>query len=152
MFLAIFPILQCVFLIFHEFQFSRHTSGSTVCISHFPPFWVFLTIFLILQCLCLIFHFSCHILGPTVCVFIFLRIQCFLSYSRSYSVCVTFSTSFSFLEKLQVLQCGFIFFHFSDCFLPYSRTYSGYSTFSMMFCFLAILQVLQCAFLIFHLF
>jgi hypothetical protein len=48
-FLSIFHILQNGFLIFHNFQFSRHTPGPTVCISHFST----------------IFNFSCQIPGPT---------------------------------------------------------------------------------------
>ena len=42
-FLAIFHVLLCVFLIFHDFQFHRHTPGPTVCISHFPRFSKFLS-------------------------------------------------------------------------------------------------------------
>ena len=34
-FLAIFHVLKCVFLIFRDFQFSRHIPAPTVCISHF---------------------------------------------------------------------------------------------------------------------
>ena len=37
-FYAIFHVLQFVVLIFHDFHFSFHTPGSTVCISHFPLF------------------------------------------------------------------------------------------------------------------
>jgi len=64
-FLAIFQVLQCVFLIFHFFQcfspyfafycvcvsfstfiqFSRHNTGPTLSISHFSHFWVFLAMF-----------------------------------------------------------------------------------------------------------
>ena len=44
-FLAIFHVLECEFLIFHVFQFSRHNPGSIVCISHFSRFSVFLAIF-----------------------------------------------------------------------------------------------------------
>jgi hypothetical protein len=78
-FLPIFHILQCVFLIFHYFEFSCHDPGPTVCISHFLPFqcsspyftsysacfsffmiFCFLAIFQTLQCAFLIFHvFEC---------------------------------------------------------------------------------------------
>jgi hypothetical protein len=37
-FLAIFQVLQFVFFIFNDFQFSRHIPGLTVYISHFPCF------------------------------------------------------------------------------------------------------------------
>ena len=46
MFLITFHVLQCVFLIFHDFQFSRHTTGPTVCISYFPNSRVFFAVFL----------------------------------------------------------------------------------------------------------
>jgi hypothetical protein len=44
-FLVIFHVLPCVFLISHDFPLSRHTPGPTECISHFSRFWVFLAIF-----------------------------------------------------------------------------------------------------------
>ena len=37
-FLAIFQDLKCVFLIFRDFQFSRHIPGPTVCILIFHVF------------------------------------------------------------------------------------------------------------------
>jgi hypothetical protein len=49
-FLAIFHVLQCVFLIFHDFQFYRHIPASTVSSSHFSRFWIFLNIFHVLVC------------------------------------------------------------------------------------------------------
>jgi hypothetical protein len=78
--------------------------------------------------------------------------QCFSSYSRSYSVCVSFSTFFNFLAILQVLPCTFLIFLIFPCFLPYSTSYNVCFSFFTIFSFLAILQVLQCAFLIFHIF
>ena len=68
--------------LFTFFSVSRHIPGPTVCISHFSRFSVFLAIFQVLQCAFLIFH-----------VF-----QCFLPYSRSYSVSVSFSMFFSFFR------------------------------------------------------
>ena len=62
-FLAIFHVLECEFLIFHVFQFSRHNPGSIVCISHFSRFS----------------SVSSHILGPTVCVSHFERFSLFLA-------------------------------------------------------------------------
>jgi hypothetical protein len=44
-FLAIYHVLQCVFLILSDFQLSRLTPGPTVCISHFPLSWVFFAVF-----------------------------------------------------------------------------------------------------------
>jgi hypothetical protein len=54
--LAIFHVQHCVFLIFCDFQFYRHTPGPTVCIPHFPHLLVFRAIFQVIQCLFLIFH------------------------------------------------------------------------------------------------
>jgi hypothetical protein len=78
-------------------------------------FLSFLPIIQVLQYVCLIFHvfqFSRHDPGRTVCIS---HVSCFLSflpYSRSSSVCVLFSTFFSFLAIIQVLKCVFSFFMF----------------------------------------
>ena len=79
-FLPIIQVLQCVCLIFHVFQFSRHDPGPTVCISHVSRFSVFLAIFQVKQCLCLIFHFfqfSRHSPGLLYVFLIFHVFQCF---------------------------------------------------------------------------
>jgi hypothetical protein len=125
------------------FQFSRHIIGQTVFWSHFLPFSIFLAIFpvllweflmyfifqffaifQVLQCtlliFCLIQCFSPY-LGQTVFVSHFPRFSVFLPYSRSNTVCVSFSTFFSFLAIFQVLECGSLTFHVFLCFLPYSR-------------------------------
>ena len=44
-FLAIFHVLKCVFIIFRDFQFSLHIPGPTVCISHFSRFSVISSFF-----------------------------------------------------------------------------------------------------------
>jgi hypothetical protein len=44
-FLAIIHVLKCLFLIFSDFQFSRHIPGPTVCISHFSRFSVISSFF-----------------------------------------------------------------------------------------------------------
>ena len=116
-YLPILHVLQCVFLIFHNFQFSRHFPGPTGCIS-----------------------------------FLFHVFECISPYSRSNSVCVSFSTFCSFLAKVLILQCVFIIFHIFEYFSPYFTSYMVCFSFSMIFSFLALFQVLECAFLIFHLF
>ena len=63
--------LQCVFLFFHDYQFSRHMPGPTEYIYHFSRFSVLLTIFQIIHCLCIIIHmlqFSHHNTGSRVCI------------------------------------------------------------------------------------
>ncbi|SFW06427.1 Uncharacterised protein [Chlamydia abortus] len=54
-FLAIFPVLNCVFLILRDFQFSRHITGPSVCISHFSRILV-ISSFLVVKWMFLIFH------------------------------------------------------------------------------------------------
>ena len=128
-FITIFQVLQCVFLIL-------------------PPFSVFLAIYQVLPCAFLIFlicHFSCHIQDPTVCVSHFSHFQSFSPYSRSYlgsfsfsfrfpglspysrsySMHFSFSTCFSFTCHITCpIMCVFHFLRFSVFFFPYSRSYS----------------------------
>ena len=166
-------ILEFVFLIFLVFQFSNHTPGPTVCISHFPRISVFL-----------------HISGPTMFVSYFPRFSIFFPQSSSYSVnfsylkfftvsyhipcttvCVSHFTSFSlFLAIFHVLLCDFLHFLVFQLsvFSPYSKSYSvcvilnlfpfpchnpgptvDISHFLLFSVFLAILHVIQCLFLIF---
>jgi hypothetical protein len=118
------------------FTISCHIPVPTVYVSPFSRFLMFLASFQIIQCAFLIFP-----------VF-----QCFLPYSRSYSVSVTFSTFFSFLAIIQVLQCVFLIFHVFHCFSPYSRSYTVFFSFCMFLVFLAIFTVLTCEFHIFLVF
>ena len=126
--------LPCKFLIFLICQFSRHIPGPTVCISHFPRFWLFLASFTSYS-LCFtfstFFSVSGHIPGPTLCI------SHFFSFS-------------SFIAILQVLQSGFLVFHVFECSSPYSRSNSVCVSFFTFLSFLAI--YLQCAFQIFTLF
>ena len=116
------------------------------------------------HCVCLIFkvfQFSSHILVPTVCFLIFHGFHCFSPYSRSYTVCFSFSTFFSFLPIIQVLYFVFLIFHdlqfsrhtpgpivcfliFHDfhCFSLCSRSYTVCFSFSKVFSFFAITQIL----------
>jgi len=106
-FIAIFHVLESVFLIFPRFSvflpysrfYSVYISFSTIFQCFLPysrsyqlifsisVLVSFLDIFQVLQCTFLIFHIF----------------HCFLPYSRSYSVCVSFPTFFSFLAIIQVL-------------------------------------------------
>ena len=123
---TIFHIIQCVVLIFQNFQFlaysrsysvhfsfstffsvSRHNAGPTVYFSHFSRFSVLLAIFHIIQCAFLIFH-------------LFTR----------------FSHFCPFLHVFQV-----------SCHIPCPTMWISY--FSRLSVFLAIILVLQCVFLIF---
>ena len=115
-FLAIFTVLTCEFHIFLVFQFSCYIPGQTVFVSKFVRFsGFFVAIFQVLHGAFLIFHFF----------------RCFLPYSTSYRLFVSFSTFFSILAIIQVLPCIFHIF----------------SRFPL---FLAIFLFLQCVFLIFH--
>ena len=135
----------------------------------FYSFVSFLTIFHVLQCAFLIFlvRFFLAIFMVLQCAFLIFHVfQCFLPFSRSYRVYVSFSTLLNFLAKIQVsnphishfslfltifqvLQCAFLIFHGFSCFSAYSRCYSVCFSFYSFVSFLAIFHVLQCAFLIF---
>ena len=124
-FLAILQVLQCVFLYFHVFEcYSPYSMSNRDCVS-FSTFFSFLTIFQVIQCAFLIFHifqcfspcsrsysmrlifhdfqFPCHTPWPTVCISPFPSFLVFLATFRSYTVCVSFSTFFSFLAIFLVL-------------------------------------------------
>ena len=113
LFLAIFHVKPCDYLIFLVFEFSRHTPGPTVFFSHLVRFSVFHAIFQVLPCEFLIFlagQFSHHIPAPTVFIYHFPRFSVFLA-------------------KFQVLQCAFLIFYVFHCFSPYCRSCSMYFSF-----------------------
>ena len=106
-----------------------------------------------------------------MCVSHFPQFSFFSSYSRSYSVhfsfspflsvslqfslnsvCVSFSTFFSYLAISQVLQWVFLNLHLFQYFLPNSRTYSVRVSFSTFFSFFAKFHFLQWVFLNLHIF
>ena len=115
-FLAIFQDLKLHFSFFKFFTVSRHYTGPTVCVSHFPRFAVshrnpsahlsFFTFFSVSR------HISC----PNMWVSHFPHLSVFSPYSRCCSVCFSFSTFFTFIAILQVLKCAFPIFHFFECF------------------------------------
>ena len=113
MFFTVFYVLTCVFLIFLICQFSHHILGPTMWVSHFPHWSVF----------------SWNSQSYSVHFHVLHVFECFSPYSRSYSVCVLFSTFFQFS-------------HHNPC-TPVCIFYI--SRFSL---FLAIYQILQCVFLI----
>ena len=84
---------------FPRYSVFHHNLGPRVCISHFSCFLLSPALFQVLQCVFLISHvfqFSWHILGPTM-IFSSSSFVCFLTYSRFYSVCFSFSTFQLFL-------------------------------------------------------
>jgi len=115
------------FSFFTFFSVSSHILGPTVCVSHFERFSLFLAIF--------------QVLPSEFLIFLLCKCFFFSPYSRSYSVCVPFSTFFCFLAIIQVLHCVFLIFHIFECFLPYSRSNSVCVSFSTFLSFLAIVQV-----------
>ena len=156
LFLATFQVLQCVFLIFHVFQFSRHIPGPTVCFSQFGSFSVFLIIFQDIHFSSQFFHviqFSPHIPGHRVFVSHFPCFSVSSPYSRYYNV---FFFSFISLYTIFCLIQGptlvFLIFHdfkFS-CLTPGPPVcISHLPGFSL---FRATQQVKQCLYLIFHVF
>ena len=102
------------FSFFTFFAVVYHTPGPTVCvylIFHF--FFSFLAIIQVLLFEFVIFlvgQFYRHIPGPTVCIFHFYLFQCFSPFSRSYILCVSFSTFLGFLTIPQFLHWAFLIF------------------------------------------
>ena len=114
-FLDIFQVQHCAFLIFHGFHcFLPYSRSYSVCVSHFPRFFFsFLAIIQVLLFEFVIFlvgQFYRHIPGPTVCIFHFYLFQCFSPFSRSYILCVSFSTFLGFLTIPQFLHWPFLIF------------------------------------------
>ena len=132
-FLAIFPVLQwtflkfppfsvlldifhvpnCLFLIFRDFQFSRHIPGPSVCISHFSRLSVISSFFKSSSgsfSFSMIFSFLAlfHVLQWT-----FLNFPPFSVFLAIFHVlkCVfLIFLDFSFLTIFEVLQCAFLIF------------------------------------------
>jgi len=105
-FLAIFHVLQCVFLILYIFSYLAIFQVLQCAFKIFPCFSIFLVIFHYLNSVIHIFRdfqFSCHIPGPTVCISHFSRFSLILSFFKSSSVCFSFSMIFSFLAIFHVL-------------------------------------------------
>jgi len=116
---------------------------------------MFLTIFHFILCVFLIFHhfqFSRYTPSPALCISDYAHFQCFLPYSISYSVCVSFSKLFSFHAIFQVLQYELLRFHVVQCFSLYSSPPLYVSNFPFYFQFSCLRQVLQCSYLTFHVF
>ena len=91
---VIFQVIKCMFLIFRDFQFSRHIPGPTVCIFHFSRFSVISSFFKSSSgCFSFSVNFS------------------FSPYSRSYSVPFSFFTFFSDFVIFQVVKSMFLIFH-----------------------------------------
>ena len=82
---VIFQVLKCVFLIFHDFQFSCHIPCPPVDISHFSAFSVFPAIF--------------HVLN---CVFLMIHIFSYLAFLRSYSVHSSFFMFFKISRHISL--------------------------------------------------
>ena len=132
---VIFQVVKWMFLIFHDFQFSRHIPGPTVRISHFSRFSVILSFF---KWSSGFFSFSM--------IFSFLAIfhvlQWTFLYHPTYSV---------FLAIFHVLLCELLIFLICQSSLHIPGTTIIFS-FSSFVSFLDIFTFLQCAFLIYHLF
>ena len=119
------------------FTVSRHIPGLTLSFSHFPSFSEFLALFHVIQYSFLIFHIF----------------QCFLPYSRSSSVCVSYFSRFSsFLHYSKSYSVHFSFSMFCSVSCPIPDPKVSISHFPPFSVFLAIFQVIQCLCLIFHIF
>jgi hypothetical protein len=72
----IFQVVKCVFLIFHDFQYSCHIPCTIVDIPHLEAFSVFLAIFHVLKGVFLIFHIFSYldIFQVLTCAFIIFHV------------------------------------------------------------------------------
>jgi hypothetical protein len=163
------PGLQCAFLIFqvfqsfspysrsysvcpilNVFQFSRDNPCPVVCISHFS---IFLAVFQVLQFVFLISHdFEgvFFILQVLQCAFLICHvIECFLPYSRSNSICVSFFTFFSVSHHIPSHTVFEFHFPRFSVFRHNQDPTVYISNFSHLSVCLAIFQVLHGMFLIF---
>ena len=123
-FLTIFQLLLCVFLFSHDFQFSRHTPGPTVYISHFLRFWVLLTIFQAEHCLGVsfpVFQFSRHNPRTPVCISHFPRFLIFLVRFLVKQYFCLLCHVFQFSCHIPGPTVYISYFPCFECFLPYSR-------------------------------
>ena len=135
-FLAVFQVKQCLCLIFHIFQFSRHNAGL-LCV--FLIFYVFSVSSSIVGCTVFVSHFARF----SVIFAIFQALPCEF---------LIFLLCQVLLDIFQVLQCLCSIFHFFQWFLPYSRSYHISFSFSSFDIFLAIFQVLKWVCIPFHVF
>jgi hypothetical protein len=153
LFLVIFHVLQCVFLILHIFQcFLPYFMSYRVNFS-ISSFVSFLFINQVLQFNFLLFQigqFSCHIPGLSLCVSHFARFSVFIAIFHVLPCGFSFSSFVSFLVINKFLECEFLIFLVCQ----FSRHIPGptvcISLFSGLSVFLVIFQVIQCLRLIFH--
>ena len=152
-FLAIFPVLQCVCLIFHIFPLSLPYSRSSMeCVS-FLRFIRSLTIFQVLECFSMFYSFL-YVPDPPVCVSYFPRYSVFSPYSRSYLVYFSFSMVFR-VFFLPYSMSNRVHFSCSSLvsFLAIFQVLLGvFSCFLFFFFFFSVFQFLQCVILIFQVF
>ena len=148
LFFAIFHVVKCVFLIFRDFQFSCHTQGPTVCISHFSRlsvissffksssgcfsfslFFSFLAILHVLPWTFLNFpHFSVFLVIFHVlkCLFLIFRDFHFSRHFPGPTVCISHFSRFSVISSFFKSSSGNFSFSMIFSFLPYSTSYSGH--------------------------
>ena len=161
-FLALFQILECPFIIFHVFQcfspysssyielfsFSKfftvscHIPGHAVFLSHFPRFSLFSPNS---KSYCMHFSFSTifivsrHILGPTVSISHFPRFFTVSPHIPAHTLFVSHFPRFSgfvfffFLPFFKTCIVRFKLFHVFSIFLQYSTSSSVHFTFSKFF-------------------
>ena len=164
-FLAIFQVLQCAFLIFHVFQWFHHFSSPQVCVSHFPRFPVFLpysmsssghfSFLRIFSFPCHIsqptvyvshlphFHLSCHIPGPTGCIYHFSCFSIFLVIFHYLKSVILIFRVFQFAHHIPGRTVCISHFSRISVISSFFKSSSVCFSFSMIFSFLTILQVLQ---------
>ena len=121
-------VIECLCLIFQDFQFPRNNPGTTVYIFHFLRYSPFFAINSRSYCVCFSFSMILNfhaLLQVLQCAFFICHVfPSILSHTRWNNVCISFSTFFSFLATIQDLECVVLIFQVFDCFWPNSRSYS----------------------------
>jgi hypothetical protein len=137
LFLVIFHVLQCVFLILHIFQcFLPYFMSYRVNFS-ISSFVSFLFINQVLQFNFLLFQigqFSCHIPGLSLCVSHFARFSVFIAIFHVLPCGFSSSSFFSFLVINKFLECEFLIFLVCQ----FSRHIPGHTVFASHFPLLSI--------------
>jgi hypothetical protein len=121
---GIFLVRECLCPIIPVFQFIRHNPGPAVlflifhvfeCSSPYSSQTVFGFIFHV-------FQFSCHILGPTMCIYHFSGFSVFLTIFQFIKCFCLICHVFQFAHHNPCLMCVFLIFHIFHCLTPYSRS------------------------------
>ena len=129
-------LTNVLFFFFMFFSVSHHISCPTVCVSHFPWFSVYSPYSMSYRVhfpkMWKFFLFFCFFFF-LVLLAIFLVTQCLCLIFPFFNFLVFFQVLHCVFLIFQLFECAFLIFHVFQCFLPYSRSYSVRFSFSTFF-------------------